>query len=342
MRQVTWLDDNAGKTMRFGAASLVAAVLTAVAAALPAEAQDWPSRPVTVVYPWPPGGGTDTMTRLVAERLSRQLGQQFIVDVRAGASGTIGSEIAARARPDGYTLVLSGLPSHVVAPAYSGAPYDPMKDFSHIALLGGSAVVLAVHPEFEPKTVQQYVELSRSRPEGVVFGSPGTGSFVHLAGERFRQLSGGKLLHVPYKGLPPVAVDLIAGHIPSAFMTLAGGGTGSLHRAGKLRLLAIATPGRVAGFLEVPTFAEAGYKDLVASTWFGLSGPAGMPRGIVARLNAEVRAALAQPEIYNRLLADGIGIEPRDLDPEAFTRFFHAEIERWAPLARAAKMSASK
>jgi tripartite-type tricarboxylate transporter receptor subunit TctC len=331
MKQLTW-----------HARWLVAAVLAAVAAALPARAQDWPSRPVTVVYPWPPGGGTDTMMRMVADRLSRQLGQQFIIDVRAGASGTIGSEIAAKARPDGYTLVMSGLPSHVVAPAYSGAPFDSMKDFSHIALLGGSPVVLAVHPEFGAKTLQQYIDLSRSKPDGIAFGSPGTGSFVHLAGERFRQLTGAKLLHVPYKGLPPVAVDLIAGHIPSAFMTLAGGGTGALHRAGKVRLLAIATPGRVSGFSEVPTFAEGGYKDLVASTWFALSGPAGLPRAIVARLNAEVRAALAQPEIYNRLLADGIGIEPRDLDPDGFTRFFQAEIERWAPLAREAKTGASK
>ena len=237
---------------------------------------------------------------------------------------------------------MSGLPSHVIAPVYSGAPFDPMKDFAHIALLGGSPVVLAIHPNFEAKTLQQYVELSRSRPEGIAFGSPGTGSFVHLAGERFRQLSAGKLLHVPYKGLPPVAVDLIAGHIPSAFMTLAGGGTGALHRAGKVRMLAVATPSRAAGYPEVPTFAEAGYKDLVASTWFAVSGPAGLPRAIVVRLNAEVRAALAQPEIHNRLLADGIGIEPRDLDAEAFTEFFRAEIERWAPLARAAKISASK
>ena len=339
MKQITWHSNNVGMGVQF-AGWLVAAALAAVAAALPAQAQDWPSRPVTVIHPWPLGTATDVMLRLVADRLSRELGQPFIVDVRAGASGTIGSEIVAKARPDGYALVMSGLPSHVIAPIYSGAPYDPMKDFTHIALLGGSPVVLAVHPGFEAKTLQQYVALSHSRSEGIAFGSAGTGSFVHLNGERFRQLSGGKLLHVPYKGVPPAAVDLVAGHIPSAFLSLAGVGT--FYHAGKLRLLAISTAGRVASVPEVPTFAEAGYKDIVAATWFALSGPAGLPRAIVVRLNAEVRAALAQPEIYKRLLADGIGIEPRDLDADAFTEFFRAEIERWAPLARAAKMSASK
>lgn len=317
---------------------LVAAALAAVAVVFPAHAQQWPSRPVSVIYPWPPGGGTDMMMRLVAERLSRELGQPFVLEVRPGASGTIGSELAAKARPDGYTLVMSGLPSHVIPPFYSGAPFDPIKDFTHIALLGGSPVVVAVHPAFEAKTLQQYIELSRSRPEGIVFASAGAGSFVHLTGERFRQLSGGKLLHVPYKGLPPVAADLAAGHIPSAFMTLAS--AGSLYRAGKFRLLAISTAARLASLPEVPTFAEAGYRDLVSSTWFSLSGPAGLPRVIVVRLNAEVRAALKHPDIYNRLLAEGIGIEPRDLDADRFTEFFRAEIERWAPLARAAKSDA--
>jgi tripartite-type tricarboxylate transporter receptor subunit TctC len=300
-----------------------------------ASAQDWPSRAVTIVYPWPPGGATDRMVRLVTDRLSKELGQPFILDSRPGASGTIGSDLAAKAAPDGYTLLLSGLPSHVIAPAYSGAPFDPMRDFTHIALLGGSPLVLAVHPGLAAKTLRDFVDLSRSRKEGIAWASAGTGSFAHLMGERFTQVSNGNLLHVPYKGTPPAAIDLVAGHVPSAYMTLAN--ARPLYRAGKIRLLAVTTSGRVADYPEVPTFSEAGYGDIVGTTWFAISGPPRLPEAIVVRLNREIRAALAAPVIAKQLANDEIGIEPRDLTPEAFTDYFQREIERWAPLARAAK-----
>ena len=316
----------------------VALALAALAAALPARAQDWPLRPVKVIFPYQPGGGGDIIARLVLDRVSRKFGQQFVVESRSGAGGIIGADIVAKASPDGYTLVVSGMGSHVIAPVILKAPFDPMKDFTHIALFGGPPLVLAVHPGFEAKTLQQYVELSRARSEGIVYGSPGPGTHGHLIGEVFRKLSGGKLVHVPYKGSGPSAADLVAGHIPSAIMTL--GSAAAFVRAGKLRLLALTATRRVADFPEVPTFAEAGYKDIVAITWFALSGPAGLPRAMVVRLNAEVRSALAEPEIRNRLLADGI--EPGDLDADAFTQFFRAEIERWAPLARAAKTTAAK
>ena len=303
-----------------------------------AAAQDWPSRPIKVILPYSPGGGSDVITRLIMDRVSRKFVQQFVTENRPGAGGTIGSDIVAKARPDGYTLIVSGMGSHVVAPVLMNAPFDPMKSFTHIALFGGPPLALAVHPAFEAKTLQQFVELSRATPEGIAYGSPGSGTHAHLIGEMFRKLTGGKLVHVPYKGGGPAAADLVAGHIPSAIITL--GPAAPFVRAGKLRLLALTSARRVADFPDVPTFAESGYKDMVAITWFSLSGPAGLPREIVLRLNAAVRAALAEPEVREQLLADGI--EPGNLDADAFTEFFRAEIERWAPLARAVRVSTPK
>jgi len=303
-----------------------------------AAAQDWPSRPIKVILPYQPGGGSDAIARLVMDRVSRRLGQPFVMENRSGAGGIIGADIVAKARPDGYTLVVSGMGSHVVAPVLMDAPFDPMKSFTHIALFGGPPLVLAVHPAFEAKTLQQFVELSRARLEGIAYGSPGSGTHGHLISEMFQKLSGGKLVHVPYKGGGPAAADLVAGHIPSAIITL--GPAAPFVRAGRLRLLALTSATRVADFPDVPTFAESGYKDMAAITWFSLSGPAGLPREIVLRLNAEVRSALAEPEVRERLLAEGI--DPGNLDADAFTEFFRAEIERWAPLARAARVSAPK
>ena len=311
--------------------ALAAALLAATA--LPLHAQEWPNKSIRVVFPYQPGGGGDIITRLVMDRVGRKLGQQFVIDNRSGAGGIIGADIVAKSKPDGYTFVVSGMGSHVVAPVLNQAPFDPMKDFTHVALFGGPPLVLAVHPDFQARTLQQYLELTRTLPDGIVFGSPGPGTHGHLLGEMVKSLSGGKMLHAPYKGGGPAAGDLVAGHIPSAIVTL--GSSASFVRGGKLRLLAIASPRRVPDFPTVPTFVEAGYKDIVATTWFSLSGPAGLPRPIAAKLNAEVRAAVAIPEVRERLMADGI--EPGDLDVDAFTEFFRAEIARWAPLARAVK-----
>lgn len=318
---------------------LIAAALAMGTVARPAQSQDWPSHPVKVIYSFAPGGAGDVILRLVLDQLSRKFAQSFVVDYRPGAAGAVGSNVVAKAHPDGYTLLYSAMASHVVAPAFVGTPYDPMKDFTHIALLGGPPLVLAVYPGFEAKTLHQYVEISRTRSKGIAFGSPGVGSMGHLLGERFRLLTGGKLVHVPYKGGGPVTNDLIAGHIASAFVTL--GAAAPLYRSGKVRLLAVSSAARLPDFSDVPTFAEAGYKDLVVTAWFFLSGPASLPRQIVERLNAEVRAALAQPEVRKRLIVEGTE-PPADLDADAFTAFFHAEIERWGPVARGAKSSGAK
>jgi tripartite-type tricarboxylate transporter receptor subunit TctC len=298
-----------------------------------AQAQDWPARPVKIVAPFAPGGSADTLARIVGEKLTVRLGQNFLVENRPGAGGLIGSEFVAKAVPDGYTFVVSGVASHVIAPAMSGAAFDPLKDFTHVVLFGGPPTVLVVAPGLEAGDLKSLVALSRSRAGGLSYGSPGQGTQGHLVGEMFKGLSGAALTHVPYKGAAPAMVDLIGGHLPAASTTLTTAATQI--KAGKARALALSSPKRLREFADVPTFAESGYPDLVATVWFGLSGPAGLPPPAAARLNAEVRAVLGLTEVRERLQPEGI--EPNDLDPAAFTGFVRAEIARWGPLAKAAK-----
>ncbi len=318
--------------MRGSLSRTVAAALLAVAASA-ALAQDWPARPVKIVAPFAPGGSADTFGRLVAERLATRLNQSFVVENRPGAGGLIGSEVVAKAPPDGYSLVVSGVASHVIAPAMSPAPFDPLKSFTHIALFGGPPVVLVVHPALEARTLDEFVALSKARAGGLSFGSPGRGTQGHLTAELLKAQSGANLVHIPYKGAALAVSDLMGGHIPAVSSTLTTAATQI--KAGKARALALSSARRLPDFADVPTFAESGYPELVATVWFSLSGPAGLPQPIVARLNAEVRDILKLPEVRSRLQTDGI--EPNDLDAAAFTEFVRAEIARWAPLAQAMK-----
>ena len=313
--------------------SRFAAALAAIAVAPAAPAQDWPDRPVRIVAPYAPGGSADTFGRLIAQKLSLRLRQNFVVDNRPGAGGFVGSEAVAKAAPDGYTLVVSGIGSHVIGPAVSAAPYDPIASFTHIALFGGPPIVLAVHPSLGTKSLEEFIALAKSRAGGIPFGSPGQGTQGHLIGELFREQSGASLIHVPYKGAAPAVADLIANHVPAVFVTFATA-QGQV-RAGRAVALALTAAHRISGAPAVPTFAESGYGELVATTWFGLSGPAGMSPEIAKRLNAAVRASLLEPDVRDRLQEEGS--EPNDLDPAAYAEFIRAEIRRWTPLARAAK-----
>lgn len=315
---------------------LAACALACLAMSLDAaSAPDWPLRPVRVVAPFPPGGTADTLGRMVADRLALRFNQNFVVDNRAGAGGTVGSELVARSAPDGYTLLVSGIASHAIGPAMGRVPFDPVAGFTHIALFGGPPIVVAVYPGVDAKNLADLVMLTKSLPQGMTYGSPGTGTNGHLVAELFRLRSGAKLVHVPYRGAALAMVDLAGGHIPSAFTTLTT--AAPQIKSGRARALAQSAARRLAAYPEVSTFVEAGYRDLVATTWFSLSGPAGVPSAIVKRLNAAVREALAAPEMRERLAADGI--EPGDLDPEGFRRFVRAEVARWGPVAKAARQS---
>jgi tripartite-type tricarboxylate transporter receptor subunit TctC len=295
-----------------------------------ALAQPWPARPVKIIAPFSPGGTADTLGRLVAQKLTEQLKENFIVENRPGAGGALGSDLVAKAAPDGYTLGVSGIASHVIAPQLpQGTPYDPTKDFTHIALFGGPPAVLAVHPSVPAKDLREFVVLAKSKP--LSYGSPGNGTQGQLVAELFKQKAGIQLQHVPYKGASAAVGDLMGGHIPVISTTLTTASTQI--KAGKARALAISSASRLPDYADVPTFAEMGYPDIVGTVWFSLSGPAGMPPEIVNKLNAEIRRAMETSEVRERLKHDGI--TPNRLDAKEFSAFVADELRRWGPVVRA-------
>ena len=264
----------------------IAAGILAMTLAASACAQTWPAKTVRIIVPFAPGGSSDLLGRIVAIKLTESLGQSFVVENRSGAGGVIGSDLVAKSAPDGYTLVVSAIASHVIAPALAASkfPFDPVKDFSHIALFGGPPSVFAVHPSLPAKTLKEFVVLAKAKPGAMSYGSPGNGTLGHLIAEMFKQMAGISIAHVPYKGASGAVTDLIAGHIEVVSTTLATAGTQI--RSGRVRGLAVSSAARIPEYANVPTFREAGYRDLVAVIWFSLSGPAGMPKEVVAKLNA--------------------------------------------------------
>ena len=316
----------------------------AIAAALlvlglpPAEAQEYPAKPVKIIAPFAPGGSADTLGRLVAIKLTESLGQQFVVENRPGAGGLLGSELVARAAPDGYTLVVSGVASHVVAPALNpNLSFDPVKDFSHIALFGGPPDVLVVSNPLPARTLAEFIAYGKTNPGKLSYGTPGIGTHGHLVAELLQQRAGFRMEHVPYRGAGQAVGDIVGNQIPAGSFTLT---TASEHiKGGTIRALAVSSPKRLPDYPDVPTYTELGFPELVTVTWFALSGPAGMPETIVRKLNGEVIKALAQPDIRQRLHRDAIDPEP--LDPAAFVRFIEAETKIWAPIARASGAKAN-
>jgi tripartite-type tricarboxylate transporter receptor subunit TctC len=296
-----------------------------------ALAQAWPTKPVRVIVPFAPGGSADTLGRLVSLKLSEQLKESFVVENRAGAGGAVGSELVSKAAPDGYTLVVSGIASHVIAPLLpQGTPYDPLRDFTHIALFGGPPAVLAVNPSLQARDLKQFVALAKSQPGKLTYGSPGNGTQGQLVAELFKRLAGIDLVHVPYKGASGAVADLIAGQIAAVSTTLSTA-AGQI-KSGRARALALSSEKRLPDYPEIPTFAELGYPDLVATVWFSLSGPANLPPELVTRLNAEVRRALELPEIRERVRHDGI--VPNRMEAGEFTAFVTDELRRWGPIVR--------
>jgi tripartite-type tricarboxylate transporter receptor subunit TctC len=299
---------------------------------LPHLAQAWPTKPVKIIAPFAPGGTADTLGRLVAQKLGEQMNASFIVENRPGAGGAVGSDLVAKVAPDGYTLVVSGIASHVIAPLLpQGTPYDPVRDFTHIALFGGPPAVLAVHPSVEARDLREFIALAKAKPGAMSYGSPGNGTQGQLVAELFKRRAGIELQHVPYKGASAAVTDLIAGHIAAVSTTLTT--AASQIRAGRARALAISAAARLPDFPDIPTYTELGYPDLVATVWFSLSGPAGLPAEIVERLNAEVNRALELPEVRERLKPEGI--VPNRMSAKEFGAFVAEELRRWGPVVRA-------
>ncbi|MDB5880305.1 MAG: tripartite tricarboxylate transporter substrate binding protein [Ramlibacter sp.] len=309
-------------------------VLTAVPESATAQSS-WPDRPIKLIVPFSPGGSTDTLGRLIGRHLSTAFGQPVVIDNRPGAGGMIGSQAVAKSPPDGYTLVISGIASHVIAPAAPGALFDPMKDFTHIAMIGGPPVVLVVNAAVPVQDVKGFIAYVASKPQGINWASSGQGTHAHLIGETFRAANNLKMVHISYKGGAQAVVDLLGNQIPAAFMALPSANQHILN--GKLRALATTASKRLPEHPNVPTFAELGYPQLTARTWFSLSGPPGMPKPLVDRINLEVRRGLQTPALKQQLALESI--ESDDFDSATFTRFVQSEIDRWTPLAKAVSKS---
>jgi tripartite-type tricarboxylate transporter receptor subunit TctC len=311
----------------------VALVVLAACWLVPAGAQDWPSRPVKIVAPFAPGGTSDTLARVLAENLGQVFHQTFYIENRPGAGGMLGSASVATAEPDGYTLVISGIASHVIAPAFNpGPPYDGVRDFTHIAYLGGPPVGLLVHPSLGVGSYREFLDYAKASDKMIDYTSSGTGTLGFLVGDDLAHKEKLKLNHIPYKGGGPALLDLVAGHVRIATMTFAS--AAEQVRAGAVRALAVTSEGRMVHFPDVPTFKEQGYGDMVATTWFALSGPPHLPADIVNRLNRVVVKVLQQPEVNERLVRDEIEIKA--MNPAEVAAFVARETARWAPAAKAA------
>lgn len=295
------------------------------------QAEGYPDRVVTLVVPFPAGGSSDTMARLVAQELSKSLGQQFIVDNKPGANGNIGSAQVARAEPDGYTLLLSGVGSNAINyTLYPKLGYDP-KDLAHVTLFATGPNVLVANLEFEAKTFKEFIELAKARPGEFNYASSGNGSSGHLAMEMLKQAAGIDLQHVPYKGGAPAMTDVMGGQVPVMFINQDA--VLPHVKAGKMVALAVASLERNPAYPDTPTIAESGYPGFAAQSWFGLSAPAAVPRPITDKLNAATIKALHAPEIQERLESNGFVVVGST--PEEYAAWIEAETAKWAKVIEA-------
>ena len=294
-----------------------------------AVAQPYPAKPVRIISPFPPGQATDIMARLVADNLAQSLGQPFLVENRAGAGGALGTEVAAKAAPDGYTLVMGTIGPLAISPAlYSKLGYDPVRDFAAISNLGLTPQTLVVSASSGMKTLKDFVERAKAKP--VDYASSGNGSASHLAMEMFRSASGVQLSHIPFKGSSDAQTQVLAGRVEVMFDAIPG--VAAQIKAGKLRALGIASSERSPFFPDVPTIAEQGYPGFAAVGWIGIAAPARTPDAILDRLNAEVRRAIAKPEVKERLYS--LSFLPVGDAREHFAAFIREEVAKWAKVVK--------
>lgn len=317
-------------------AALLATLLAAALVSPSAMAQNYPNKPLRLIVPFPPGGPTDIVGRMVGQKLADGLGQPVVVENRPGAGGTVGSEAAAKSAPDGYTLLYGSTSTLGIAPSlYPKLGYDAIKSFAPISLVSSGPLLVVVNPAVPAKTLKELIALAKAKPGQLNYGSAGNGTPLHLAGELFKTLAGVDLVHIPYKGGAPAITDTVAGQVQIVFEGLPA--TAQFIRAGKLRALAITGTKRDPTLPDVPTVAEAGLPQFQVAFWSGLVAPAGTPKDIVARLNAEVVKALATPEVRETLAKQGL--EPSGNSPEQFAAFIGEENARWA---RVVKVSGAK
>jgi len=294
---------------------------------------EYPTKPIHLIVPFPPGGGNDTVARAIAQQISPELGQPVVIDNRPGAGGSVGAELAAKAPPDGYTLFLAGVGSHVVNPnLHKKLGYDPLKDFAPITLIASAPSVLVVNPKVPAQNIAEFTAYARAHPGVLNYASNGNGSAAQLAAAMYESMAGVKMVHVPYKGIAPAMTDLMGGEVQLMFGTVVA--LVPHIQAGKLRALAVTGKKRSALLPEIPTLRESGLPEYEAGSWYGIEAPAGTPRAIIDQLNAVMVKALKQPEVARRLALDGA--EVIGSTPEEFGAHIKAELERVGKVVRAA------
>ena len=293
-------------------------------------AQSFPLKPLRMVVAYPPGGPVDVVARSLGLALQEPLGQPVVIENRAGAGGIVGTEFVARAAPDGYTLLLTSTPLAIQETLYAKLPYAALRDFALIADAGSGPQMLVVHPDVPAKTVQELVALAKARPGKLNYASPSSGGANHLAGEMLKSMAGIDVVHVPYKGGAPAEADLLGGRVTFMFHSLPA--AMQQVRAGRLRALAVTSPQRVRTAPEVPTVAESGLPGFEVTSWYGVVGPAQLPREIVTRVNSAVNQALANPQMVERLAS--LGVEATPKTPEQFGEFVRRDIGKWAKVIK--------
>ncbi len=314
------------------ACALAGAACLALATA--AQAQSYATRPVRLIVPFAAGGPGDFLARLVSPQLTESLGQPLVIDNRGGANGRIATETAAKADPDGHTVLLISAGHTVNATLYPQLPYDSVRDFTPITRMVSGPAIVVVHPSLPANSVKEFIAYVRQRPGKVTFASSGTGAPSHLAVELFKVKTGTEFVHVPYKGMAPGITDLLGGQVQVAFPTMVAG---LVHaRAGRLRALAVTSAERSAAAPDLPTMAEAGVPGYEATNWYGLIGPAKMPGAVVARLNKELTRILAIPDVRQRLSAQGM--DPAPMSSDAYAAYIRSEIGKWAGVIKAARV----
>ena len=315
----------------------IAAVVIALVPAVSLAADTWPNKPITYVVPFAPGGNTDTLARIIGPKLSTALGQPVVVENKPGAGGNIGSDFVAKAKPDGYTILGGTISSHAInASMYPNMPYDPIKNFEPITVLGQAPLLLVVPADSPYKSVKDLLDAAKAKPGALSFASAGNGTSPHLAGELLKSSAKIQATHVPYKGSGPAVTDILAGHVQFMFDTalIVGGHI----KAGKLRPLAVTSSKRTSLFPDVPTLAEAGVPGYEIGSWQAVYAPAGTPKPIVERLNAEIVKALKSPDVAERF--GGLGMEPVANTPAQMAEFNKAEVAKWAKIVKEANIKA--
>jgi tripartite-type tricarboxylate transporter receptor subunit TctC len=326
------------KTKRLIACAAMLAVCAEAATAAAPAGDGYPSKPIRLISPFAPGGGASFIARLLSQDLTEAWGQSVVVDNRAGAGGAIGTEIAARAVPDGYTLVMATASTVIISPLVSKVPFDPVKDFTPIVHTSTVPLVLITHPSVAAKTMKELIALAQNPSSKLNYASSGEGTISHLAAELFKVSSGARMTHIPYKGGGQAIIDLVAGHVQLGFVNIL---EGLPHvNSGRLRALAVSTSSRSAVMPNLPTAAEAGLPGFEVIQWSGVLGPAKLPDALTQKLNREVNRILAKPEMRERLLASGA--DPGGGTPERFGTLVKNEIAKWAPVVKTVGMAAGR